>query len=501
MKNIRQTKIFNILTQSYLTKAFSLFSLAQAMNAVVGFGLLALYAKYLPPAEFGKISLIWMFVLIASILIDCRLNTSFSIRFYKVSKEENTKNIYSIFAYNIIIWGIVFLNFLLFPSLFQRMLGFGISNADLVVSFFLILFMILGNFYTNILIVAQKPKHFFLAKLTFNAVLIITTIIYLVVLKSGYIAYLKSYLAAYFIIALIGTRFFISNYRLHKKALSLSKLKELLKIGLPLVPAGLLLMLLTWADRYILNLYAGLAIVGIYTLGYRFAEVINSFIINPFGQALSPLVFKQFAQSRNKYKDTLSRVLKYYWLVMFGIMIGYFVVLREVFQFLIAPEYMEGYNIVGIVLLGVILWGATNFLGSTVVVAEKTGKMFLFTSVSVALNIGFNFLLIPKYGMYGAAVATLIAYAVQFAMIFVYTQKLVFINYDYAFIIKSIVFSLCFFVSILFLSYLKVNTGVSLGLKIILFSLFILLSYKFLGLEKLIKGILNYGVVPKQTIG
>lgn len=498
MKNIRQSKIFNILTQGYLTKAFSFFSLAQVTSAVVGFGLLALYTRYLPPAEFGKISLIWMFVLVASMLIDGRLNTSFSIRFYKVSKDENTKNIYSIFVYNIIMWGIVFLLFLLFPSLFQKILGFGISRIDLIVSFLLIIFMILGNFYTNILIVAQKPKHFFLVKLIFNAVLIIATVIYLVVLKSGYVAYLKSYLTAYFIIALIGTRFFISNYRLHKKALSLSKLKELLKIGIPLVPAGLLLMFLTWADRYILNLYAGLAIVGIYTVGYRFAEVINSFIINPFGQALSPLIFKQFVQSRDKYKDTLSTVLKYYWLVMFGIMTGYFVVLREVFQFLIDPEYLEGYNIVGIVLLGIILWGATNLISATVIVAEKTGNMFLFTSISVGINVGLNFLMIPKYGMYGAAVATLIAYAVQFAMIFLYTQKLVFVNYDYAFLLKSIVLSLCFFCLILSLSYLKVNTGISLGLKAILFLLFVYISYKFLGLKKPIKEILSYGIIPNS---
>lgn len=501
MINIRQTRIFNILAQSYLTKAFSFFSLSQALNAVVGFGLLIIYTRYLPPADFGKISLIWMFVLVASILIEARLNTSFSIRFYKVSKEENTKNIYSIFAYNIIVWSIVFLIFLLFPLLFQKILRFGMSRADLTVSFFLIIFMILGGFYTNILIVDQKPKTYFMVKLTFNVALIIATVIYLMVLKSGYMAYLKSYLTAYFIISLVGSRFFISHYRLHNKVLSLSNLRELLKIGIPLVPAGLLLMLLTWADRYILNLYVGLVIVGIYTVGYRFAEVIDSFIINPFGQALSPLLFKQFAQSRDKYKDTVSKVLKYYWLVISGIMIGYFVVLREVFQILINPKYIEGYNIVGIVLLGVILWGAANFLGATVIVAEKTGKMFLFNSISVGLNIGLNFLLIPKYGMYGAAVATLIAYIVQFAMIFIYTQKLVFINYDYGFIFKSIAVSLCFLTLILFASSLSMNIFASITIKLSLFLFFALSSYKMFGLNRLIKGILNYGTIPGKTIG
>ena len=36
--------------------------------------------------------------------------------------------------------------------------------------------------------------------------------------------------------------------------------------------------------------------------------------------------------------------------------------------------------------------------------------------------------------MYGAAVATLVSYILQFIMVFIYTQKLVFINYDYKFI-------------------------------------------------------------------
>jgi len=498
MISIRETKVFNILSQNYLAKAFSFFSLSQAISAVTSFAILALYTKYLPPAEFGKIALIWIFVVIASTAIDGGLNTAFSIRFYKVSKEENTKNIYSIFIYNLLVWGLVYFIFLLFPSLFQKIIRIQIATSNLNIVFLLILFMIFGNFYTNILIVDKKPKNYFLVKLLFNGVLIISSLVYLTVLKSGYSSYLKAYLVSYIIVSLIGLRFFIFNYKPYtKNIISLVNLKSLLKIGLPLVPNSLLLMLLTWADRYILSLYTGLAIVGIYTIGYRFAEVINNFVINPFGQALSPVLFKQFAKSRDEYKKTISGVLKYYWLVMSGIMIAYFVILREVFQLFIGTEYIEGYNIIAIVLLGIILWGATNFLGATVIMKEKTEKMFLFTFISVFLNIGLNFILIPKYGMYGAAVATLLSYILQFVMIFIYTQKLVFITYDYRFIFKSVALSLCFFGGVLSLSYLKVNTAVSLGLKAILFLLFALISYKFLELKKSIKGFLNYAVIPK----
>lgn len=196
----------------------------------------------------------------------------------------------------------------------------------------------------------------------------------------------------------------------------------------------------------------------------------------------------------------MARLLKYYWLVMFTLLIGYFVISKEVYQLIINVKYIESYNIIAIVLIGVILWGASNLLGTTIIMREKTGKMFLFTSVSVIVNIGLNFILIPKYGIYDAAVATLLSYILQFIMIFVYTQKLIFIYYDYKFIFKSSFVCLCFFALILFLYYLEINVIIRLSLKIISFLLFGVIAYKFLDLKESIKGILNYVIKPKESI-
>lgn len=500
--NIKKNKLFNILSQSYLVKAFGLFSLSNAISAITSFAILAFYTKYLPPSDFGKISLIWIFVIIASMLIDCRLAVAFSIKFYKISREENIKNIYTVFIFNLIVFSLVYFIFLSYPSLFQKILKIQIATTDLNVVFILILFMIIGNFYTNFLMVAQKPKSYFFIKLVFNVVLVISSLVFLIVLREGYISYLKAFLISYFIVAVIGLRFFFINYKLCKKnIISVSNLKNLLKLGLPLVPAGLMLILLTWADRFILNLYANLAIVGIYTVGYKFSGIINSFVVAPFGQALSPMLFKQFAKSRDEYKETMSRVFKYYWLVMSTLVIGYFVVLKEIYQLIINVKYIEGYNIIAIVLFGIILWGATNLLGATVIMKEKTGKMFLFTSISVLVNIGLNFIFIPKYGMYGAAVATLLSYILQFIMIFVYAQKLVFITYNYRFILRSSFISLCFFALVLFLSYLNINIIIRLSLKAVSFLLFCLIAYKFLDLKGAIKRVLNYVIKPEVSIG
>lgn len=486
MKKIYK-KVTRALFSNYVVKAFSLYSLSQVISAVISFGILSLYTKILSPTDFGKISLIWMFVVVASILIDGRLNTAYSIKFYKSSKEENTINIYSIFSYYLIAFSIFYLTFLYVPSLFENILGMQIMISDFNIIFLLILVMIFGNFYTNFLMISKKPKSYFFVMLIFNAALVASSLVYLLILKAGCIAYLKAYLISYLILSLFGLRFFLSNYKLGKKIISAPNLKNLLHIGLPLVPDALLLMLLTWADRYVLNIYSGMAIVGIYSVGYRFSEVINSFVISPFGQASSPILFEKFTTSLPEYKRIMGQFLKYYWLVILSIITAYFVILKETYQLFIGTEYMEGYNIIGFVLLGIIIGGASSLLSVTVVMREKTKYMFLLSLVSVSLNIGLNFLFIPEYGMYGAAIATLASYILKFILVFSYTQKLVFISYDYRFIFKSILISGSFLALVIFVSYLKFNTFYSIGIKAGLFLIFISVIYNIKEMKHLWK--------------
>ena len=497
MNKEKKFKIFTVLSRNYILKAFSSFFLTQLIGAVIGFALLVLYTKFLPPEDYGKITLIWIFVSILSMTIDSGLNTAFSIKFYKVSKEENTKHLYSILIYNVIIFSIFYLVFLLVPSLFLRLSRVQLSSLNLTIVFLLILFTILGRFYTNILMISKKPKDYFYVNLLFYIILAISSIIFLLVLKMGYISYIKAYLTAYFVLSIVGLKFLLMYYKPCKKDIfSLIRIKKLLKLGLPLVPNSMLLMLLTYADRYLLDKYVGLAIVGIYSVGYTFAEKINTLIINPFGQAFSPLAFELFAKSLNEYKEMLQKVLKNYCLLIGGVIIAYFVILKEVFHLLIGVKYIEGYNIIAIVLFGIIFSGAANLLSGTIIMKEKTDKMFLFTTISVLLNILLNFLLIPQYGMYGAALATFLSYVIHFVIIFAYTQKLVFISYDYKFIFKSSLIVLLFFTIVLYLSYLKINVCTALLLKAIVLLGFVFLLHK-LNFKKSLKEMLKYGILPQ----
>ena len=495
MNNIKNTRIGKFLFQNYILKAFTSFSLTQFLGTLVGLAMISLYTKNLFPSDFGKINFIMITVGILSIVIDSGLNTAFSIKFFKVPNEQNAKTVYSILIYNFFVVSIFYAIFLFIPSISKQSFRVSLTIPQLSLVFALILVTIIGRFYTNFLIISRQPKSYFWVNIYFFLALLLMSFLFLLILKMGYFAYIKAYFFAHTMLAVIGLYYFFSIYKPELKELfSFRRLSPLLKLGLPLVPNSILLMLLNYADRYMLEIYTGLSAVGIYSVGYTFAEKINSLVINPMGQALTPQGFQTFARSIPEYKEFLKKIFEGYWFIIEVLLVAYFSILREVFDFIVGKEYIEGFNIIAIVILGTVFGGGASMVAGTLMMKEKTDKVFMFSFVSVIFNVGLNLFLIPEFGIYGAALATFLSYVLYFEIFFIYTQKLVYVPYNFRKILLSGFFTLLFLGIILFLSYTSINLLLRLLIKLIFLLIFIIGMQKFFKIKDVIMEFLRYGI-------
>ena len=477
--------IIDTLKKSYLGKAFGLLSLTQAMNAVTSFGIMTLYTKVLPPQDYGRISLIWLFITILAIFVDTRLNTAFCIRYYKLPPEENVRNIYTILIYNLAAVLLLYAILASFPQLVEQLMHIAVTTQEINLVCLITILMVLVNFLISLLMVSRKPKSYFLVMLLFNAILFAASVLFLLGLQLGYVAYLYSYLAAYGIVSLVTLWYLLTRFRPAVDGLvSIPALKGLLRLSLPLVPDGLLLMFMTWAGRYLLNLYSGLAVVGVYSVAYMFSNIFNNFIVAPFGQAVTPMLFEKYVASREEYKHLLGVIFKYYWLVVLTIVIAYFVVLQELFSFFVGARYVGAYNIIAIIMLGIMFSGAVSLLGATIIMKEKTERTFMITMVAVAVNITLNLILVPQIGMYGAALATLLSYGLQFAMVLAYTQRLVPVAYNYGFVCRYGLLALAVAGGVLVISYLAIPVVGKVMLKLLIFICYLLVILKTSGVKE-----------------
>lgn len=192
--------------------------------------------------------------------------------------------------------------------------------------------------------------------------------------------------------------------------------KAMLRFGLPLVPAGLGAMVVQVADRPILLHLTDSATVGIYQANYRLG-IFMMLVVSMFDQAFRPFYLER--AGKPEAPALLARVLTLFlggasWLALgLSFFLPDLIRLSVGGRTLIHPAYWAGLPVVPVVLFAYVFHGAyVNFL-APVTIAKKTEAIAAVTAVGAAVNIAANFLLIPRWGMAGAAWATLAAYAVM----------------------------------------------------------------------------------------
>ena len=92
-------------------------------------------------------------------------------------------------------------------------------------------------------------------------------------------------------------------------------------------------------------------------------------------------------------------------------------------RLLTQPEFYEGERVVAPLAFGGVAYAAYIVMAIGVGRAKRTQFNWVITGVAAVVNVGLNLLLIPPYGIMGAAVATVVAYVVMFLGMTWYAQR------------------------------------------------------------------------------
>ncbi len=209
---------------------------------------------------------------------------------------------------------------------------------------------------------------------------------------------------------------------------------RLLRFGLPLVPAGLASTLVNVADRPILARFLGDSAVGVYQANYRIGIVMMIFV-GMFDMAFRPFFIE--GAHEDDSRAVLGRILTYYAVAASLIFLALSLFCGALVRLpvwagkpLIAPAYWPGLRIVPVVALGYFFYGFyVNWL-APVTLAKKTEFAAAATALGAAVNLGLLLVLIPRWGMLGAAWATPAAYAAMAAALYLSGRGLYPVPYE-----------------------------------------------------------------------
>ncbi len=184
---------------------------------------------------------------------------------------------------------------------------------------------------------------------------------------------------------------------------------DLFSYGTPLIVASLLAAAMHQLDRYLLRVLLDLDEVGIYSVAYAVGQGINALILNPFSQIWYVVIYE--LDGKPDFGRVVHSVFRYFFTLLALVMLGVSLFAQPLLRVLVAPEFFGAAELVPLICLAYLLFSLHSHFNLPPLLAKRTGSMISPHLIGVAVNIGANLLLIPRMGVTGAALASVVTYA------------------------------------------------------------------------------------------
>lgn len=248
-----------------------------------------------------------------------------------------------------------------------------------------------------------------------------------------------------------------------------------LTLGLPLILHNLSHIVLTSSDRMMIEKFIGLEETGIYGFTYTIGTILST-AAGAFGSAWVPWYFERF--KREKY-DEIKLYSKNYLDFFTLVTVGFIFISPEIVRFMGSTDYWIGKYFLPWIIFGCYFIFLYSFPVNYEFYVKKTNYIALGTSLSAVINLVLNYIFIPTYGSFGAALTTLASYF----FLFVFHETIARKKFGYKMFTVRQYFGRIFIVTVSCFVYTKI-VDMIIARYIIIFALAVIF---FIGAFKILK--------------
>ena len=458
-----------------MLKKISVYSFGNILSAAVSFLLLPLYTRVLTPGDYGVLELMYLAAAILVVIFGLNIELAYSRYYYLCSNESERKKLFTTVQLFKLFCIVVI--YLLLNSNREFLVSnyFYFSKGELLLYLIFFSSSIESLIYTplNLLRIKERPWSY----ISVNMLNLLTTVFvtcYLLIFRNygvegvlygKLIGALFSFLALFFLT--------INEWTTR---ISISRLRSLIGFSIFLIPINFSSLLINLSNRFFLQEYQSLSDVGVFSLGSKIAAVIPILLSEPIKNAFIPHLFSM--SSNIEYcKKSLAGFVQFYFVLVSIFVLGLSVYSKEIIQVFASESYLRSQEVVFILSISNLLLGTSALIVLAIHIIKKTWIVTGIWMISAVFNVILNIYFIPRFGNFGAALASLCSVFIILVLYFISTHKYFSLKVDYKSYLKVI-----FLLTMAFLICNQIKTNFYLE---ILFKAIVIILYVFVLYTKL----------------
>lgn len=387
----------------YLIKNIIIFAIGSIATKLISFFLVPLYTNVLSTSQYGTVDLVnTVCTVLAPIII---LNISEGVMRYALDKNVDHTKILSIGL--LVFIGAVFGGLLIIPvsQLFKE-----IAPYALYVYFYTIT-LAGSQLFLCYLRGKEKLTQYALGNILQTTSIAVFNIMYLDKLHQGITGYFKAYIWACSITMIYA--FIVGDVKevIRKFHIDTMLAKEMAKYSVVLIPNTFMWWIMNSSDRVMVTAMIGVAANGIYAISYKVPSLVSVFT-GIFNQAWG---YSAIRENDSKDRDEYTSII-YKKVVGISVIsgVGLLAIMKPFLKIYVEDSFYEAWKYTPYLIVGNVFLTLATFLATSYTV-NKDSKGYLFSATTGALvNVIMNFLLIPWFGISGAAFATCLSYFIVF---------------------------------------------------------------------------------------
>jgi O-antigen/teichoic acid export membrane protein len=408
-----------------LSKNLAIYGLGDVAIQLVNFLLLRIYVQYLTREDYGVLALLGSVEAIAKLFFRWGVDGSFMRFWYDCPDDRGRQRLSStLFFFLLVTNGVLLVaSVALAPTaaVWLGATGYALALQLVLLNTFAIGFTFIPF---HVLRMQQRAREFSVLAFARSASTLLLRLALVVGLGYGVIGVVVADLAVTVVLLAVMVRWFAPLIR---PVFSTEVLRESLAFGLPRVPHGFAQQIIAVGDKFVLSLFVPLNQLGLYSMGVS-VGLIQKVFLAAFEYAWAPFYYATVREPGAQ--RVFSSVTTYGVAILALMTAGLSAIAADLLEAVTHGQYTAASGVVAWTSIGVFFQGIYLMTSIGLNITRRTEYYPVATGIAAAVNIGLNFVLIPRYGIMGAAYANGIAYATQAAIAYAFSQKFYPVTYE-----------------------------------------------------------------------